>query len=320
MKKVIFLLVFLWLISCHEKPAESIVSRTGKPFTVSGDGIRIHFTDTASANFFKTVGVKNSQLNTTFSAPGRVVATVVPSVEITGQNLILFDNPELTANYTALLQHLINIRTYSSNLERLKDLAEHGAATGREVIEAENQLANEKAGILEHEAKLKLAGLEPQALLKSKSNSVWIISDIPETQLQNIKTGLSCKVRFNSFPEKEFTGKIEDWGNTVDPVTRMVKLRVSANNPSNLLKAGMFATLAFDTNNNTWLTVPKEAVVTVQGKYYAFAKTGEQTFERREIQVGDQLQDNIVVFGGLNENEQVVSNGTMQLKGISFGY
>lgn len=320
MKKISFALLLLWLSSCQDKHTETASNKSDKALTVSNDGRTIQFADTTSAGYFKTTTIKTSELNVSFSAPGRVVATVVPSLESSGQNLILFDNPDLTVNYTSLLQHLINIRTYSSNLERLNDLAKNGAATGRDVIEAETLLANEKAGILEHEAKLKLAGLEPQALMKSKPNSVWIICDIPETQLQNIKPGLLCTVKFSSFQEKEFTGKVEDWGNTVDPVTRMIKLRISVSNPSNLLKAGMFATITFQTKNNTWLTVPKEAVVTVQGKYYAFLKSDDLTFERKEIQPGDQVQDFVIVFGGLKENDAVVHKGTMQLKGISFGY
>jgi cobalt-zinc-cadmium efflux system membrane fusion protein len=55
--------------------------------------------------------------------------------------LSLFDNPELSGNYTQLLQHLtminqiqnINIRQRKTELSRIKDLQEHGAATGKDL-------------------------------------------------------------------------------------------------------------------------------------------------------------------------------------------
>lgn len=320
MKRSVIALTIILLISCKDKSHEVATSIPEKELSVTNGGATIQFQDTTSAAYFKVDLVKKLQLSVPLTAPGRIVATVVPSLESSGDRLILFDNPDLTSNYTSLLQHLINIRTYSSNLARLKDLAKNGAATGRDVIEAENLLANEKAGILEHEAKLKLAGLDPQALMQSKANSVWAICDIPETQLSNIRAGLACSLRFSSFPERDFIGKVEDTGNIVDPVTRMVKVRIGVDNSANLLKAGMFATMIFQPAKTTWLAVPREAVVTVQGKYYAFVRSDNLTFERREIQTGDQVQDQLIIFGGLKEGEQVVLRGTMQLKGISFGY
>jgi len=86
------------------------------------------------------------------------------------------------------------------------------------------------------------------------------------------------------------------------------------------LRAGMFATAQFDSKEGTSLTVPKTAIVIVQGKTYLFVKTAANQFERREVQVSDQPDDETVVFKGLANNEQVVMTGVMQLKGLSFGF
>ncbi len=150
------------------------------------------------------------------TAPARVVATVVPSQENPNQNLVLFDNPDLTSTYTQLLQHLANINQIQNvtikQRRRLKSLTEpkilqqHGAATGREVLEAQTALAmeetnlvNEKAANLEHEAKLKLGGFSPDALRLAKPNTVWVVCDIPENQLDKISVGQKCIVNFTSF-------------------------------------------------------------------------------------------------------------------------
>ena len=58
----------------------------------------------------------------------------------------------------------------------------------------------------------------------------------------------------------------------------------------------------------------------MQGRNYVFLKTAPQVFERREVNIGDQIGDRIVAFSGLKDGENVVTKGVMQLKGLSFGY
>ena len=319
-KKLAFLLLaFLCWSSCKNKETATVVPRDKKPIVTDG-GKSIELSDSALVGYFKSEPVHISSVQAEFSAPARVIATIVKSVENTELNLVLFDNPDLTANYTAFLQHIININTFKVNLDRAKDLALNGAATGKEVIEAQTLLANERAAIIEDEAKLKLAGLDPEALKKAKVNSVWLICDIPETQIDNLKTGGTCKVQFSSFPEENFTGKIDDFGEVVDHITRMVKLRISIANPNSQLKAGMFATVQFGIKEGRYIAVPKEALVTVQGKNFVFVQKSGSSFERREVMTGDQINNQILVFSGLAENESVAVTGVMQLKGLSFGF
>jgi cobalt-zinc-cadmium efflux system membrane fusion protein len=309
-KHLLFLGFIYIFIGCGEKPSNLVnQTKSTKPI-VKENGKFVSFpNDTVTINFFKTQRITSQNIEAEITAPARVVASVVSSEESKSQNLILFDNPDLTANYTSLLQHSINITQYKLNLERVNDLAKNGAATGKDVIEVQTQLANENAAIIEHEAKLKLA-----------ANSVWVICDIPENQLEKIKIGGNCKVSFTSYPDQTFVGKIEDLGDVVDNVTRMVKLRLAITNPNGKLKAGMYATANFGVSEGNFIAIPKSALVTVQSKNYVFVKISENEFERREVSTGQQVNDNIIVFSGLNQNDVVVTEGVIQLKGISFGY
>ncbi len=316
---VLFASLLSLLFACKGNQPKSEVAKNIEPL-VTENGKNIAFTDASLKDYFKSEPVHTSSVQAEFNAPARVVATIIRSVENTDQNLVLFDNPDLTANYTAILQHLTNINTFKVNLDRVVDLSQNGAATGKEVIEAKTLLANERTAIIEDEAKLKLAGLDPQTLIKGKVNSVWLICDIPETQIDNIKSGGKTKVQFSSFPETEFTGHIDDFGDVVDRITRMVKLRISIANPNSQLKAGMFATVQFGIKEGRYIAVPKEAIITVQGKNFVFIKKQGISFERREIQTGDQINNKILVFGGLSDNDSVATTGVMQLKGLSFGY
>jgi len=269
------------------------------------------------------------------TAPAKVSATVLRSDEGASGNIVLFDNPELAGNYTQLLQHLtmisqiqnINIRQRKTELSRIKDLQEHGAATGKDLLESqtalsmeETNLINERAAIIEHETKLKAGGFEPKQLRNAPAGTAYIICDVPESDISQVKKGSKCTIQFTAFPNEDFTGTIDDIADLVDQTTRMIKLRVSINNSNGKLKAGMFGTVAFGLSEGKKLSINKDALVTVQGRNYVFLKTGPQVFERREVNIGDQIGDRIIAFSGLKDGENVVTKGVMQLKGLSFGY
>ncbi|CAN5459580.1 efflux RND transporter periplasmic adaptor subunit [soil metagenome] len=333
MRQIIFLMLFASaMLSCKKEAAQERHLNFTKP-KVAGDVIT--FADDTIANYFTTQAIQSADLQTDFSVPARVVATVMTSSENPDLNLILFDNPELTTDYTQLLQHLANIKQIedimikqrSIELERVLDLQKHGAATGRDVLEAQTALAaektnlvNEKSSLIEEESMMKLSGFSTEALRKAKPNTVWVISEIADNQISKVKPGESCEVTFSSYPNEVFNGKIEDIGDVVDNVTRMLKLRIGITNPDRRLKAGMFGNARFGLKEGNFLTVPLEALVTVQGKNYVFVKTSPRTFERRKVTTGQQANNRMIVFDGISEKAEVVIKGTMQLKGLAFGY
>lgn len=341
-------LLILLLAACGSGEQKNTKPVSTKP-VIKNNGTLIEFpADSVTLRFFKTETVTKGNLDAELSAPARVVATVLRSKENPGQNLVLFDNPDLTANYTALLQHVVNIRQKQNiirqkqsiarqkeiEVSRFTDLASHGAGTGKDVTDAktdliaaqtersvaETELANEKTSIIEHEARLKLAGFDPESLLHAKPNKVWLICDVPENLVTKIKEGNTCKLQFTAYPDDAFTGIIEDVGEVIDNTTRMVKLRIGLFNTDNKLRAGMFANVQFGVSEGNSLSIPKSAMITVQGKNYVFVQHATGVFERKEIVTGAQVKDRILIYSGLQEQDSVVTDGAMQLKGFSFGY
>ncbi|HRI78529.1 MAG TPA: efflux RND transporter periplasmic adaptor subunit [Cyclobacteriaceae bacterium] len=327
-----FIFLAAALISCKKENGDEHKLKFTKPKV---EGNLITFNEDTTASYFATQSIESSDLQAEFSVPARVVATVMPSSENPSLNLILFDNPELTTDYTQLLQHLANIKQIEEvlikqrtiELERVLDLQKHGAATGKDVLEAQSFLAmektnliNEKSSLIEEETMLKLGGFSTEALRHARPNMVWVISEIADNQISKVKPGERCKVTFSSFPNEVFEGKIDDIGDVVDNVTRLLKLRISIVNPDRRLKAGMFGSTKFGLKEGKFITVPLEALITVQGKNYVFVKKSHLEFERRQISIGQQANNHIIVFDGITEHEEVVVKGTMQLKGLSFGY
>lgn len=334
MKKITYITAFsLLLFSCKDT-VQKEYKASNVPL-VTGDGQHISFSGTENLSFFKTEQVNSGDLSAEFTAPAKIAATVLTSDEGGSGQIILFENPELAGNYTQLIQHRINISQIQNinikqrqiELERVVDLQAHGAATGQDLLNAQMALsmeqtnfANEKAALIEHESKLISGGFAPDMLRKATPGTAYLICDIPENHISKIGQGSTCRILFTSFPDETFTGKVEAVADVVDNATRMVKIRIWLNNTSNKLKAGMFANVSFGVSEGTFMSISKNSLVTVQGKNYAFIKTADRKFERREIQTGQQIGDRIIVFNGIGNGDEIAIEGVMQLKGLSFGY
>lgn len=318
-KIIIIFMTGAFAFSCQKKDVQA-PAITPLP-VVEQDGAKITFANDAhTLSFFAvdTAGIEN--IAGTFEAPASVSVTIEGPSSQGVRGTVLFDNPDLGATYSAFLQHLINIRTNRLNLERVQDLSQHGAATGKEVLDAETQLANEEAAITEQEAKLRIAGLDPEALKKPVHEEAWLLCEVPESQVQALKVGTPCNIRFTAYPTETFKARVSGLGAEVDNVTRLVKARVNLANPKNRFQVGMFATVSFDVKSGNALSIPVRAIVNVQGKDFAFVSTAPNVFERRALMLGQQVNDKAIVLHGLNAGDRVVIKGAMELKGISFGY
>ncbi|WP_278021064.1 efflux RND transporter periplasmic adaptor subunit [Flavobacterium ginsengisoli] len=326
------IVLFLYACSGKEKKQDQVVNNLPQ---VTNNGKNIVFPTDSSAVFFETESIGNSVLNNQIMAPAKVSATVMKSQEGASQNIILFENPDLATSYTQLIQHIANINQIQNKnikqkqieVDRAKDLLAHGAATGKDLLEAQTalsveqtNLANERAALIEYETNLKAGGFEPEALKRAKAGTSFIICDIPENQISRIKSGDNCTVQFTAFPNEKFSGKIDDIADMIDQSTRMVKLRISLNNASGKFKAGMFATVSFGISEGDNISIDKNSLVTVQAKNYVFVKKNSKEFERTEVTIGNQIGDRVVVYNGLMSGDAIAVKGVMQLKGLSFGY
>lgn len=115
-------------------------------------------------------------------------------------------------------------------------------------------------------------------------------------------------------------GRLVTIGQSVDPQTRTVPVIFEVPNPLNRLRDGMFVEITLDTTGNqTVLSVPKQAVITEQGRTFVFVFDGGEQFERRVVTLGAEGQDYYEVNSGLQAGERVVVEGIYQLRSTQPG-
>ncbi|HEX8061094.1 MAG TPA: efflux transporter periplasmic adaptor subunit, partial [Cyclobacteriaceae bacterium] len=108
MKQCIVLFLILLSACSGKEKGHTAVKSDSKP-TVTADGVNIRFKDTTNLSFIKTTHLTASSLTSELHFPAKVAATSVASREGAERNIILFEDPDLTDNYMALIQHLITV-------------------------------------------------------------------------------------------------------------------------------------------------------------------------------------------------------------------
>ena len=102
--------------------------------------------------------------------------------------------------------------------------------------------------------------------------------------------------------------------NSVDPTTGTIKLKGTFANADHALWPGLFVqvTLVLSTEPNA-IVVPAAAVQASQAGQYVFVVKADRTVEMRNVKVGRQLGEEMVIAQGLAGGEEVVTDGHLRL-------
>jgi Cu(I)/Ag(I) efflux system membrane fusion protein len=150
-------------------------------------------------------------------------------------------------------------------------------------------------------------------------SNVWVMFDAYESDLPFIKTGDRLTFTIQALPGINFTGNIIFIDPVIDPVTRVAKIRVEINNEPGRLKPEMFAIGIVKANLDQYrnkLVIPSSSVLWTGTRSIVYIKQpglDEPVFKMREIELGPSLGNSYVVVNGLNEGEEIVTNGTFSV-------
>src|SRR3984893_4596342 len=154
-----------------------------------------------------------------------------------------------------------------------------------------------------------VAGLgSPNPFTISDLSNVWILCDVYENDLANVRVGESAEIRLNAYPDKVLRGRIGNIGPILDPNLRTAKVRIEIANPG-LMKIGMFVTATFHGEKKAMhAAVPADAILHLHDREWVYVPTGDKTFRRVEVRSGETLPDKMQeIVSGLQPGQQVVS-------------
>lgn len=155
-----------------------------------------------------------------------------------------------------------------------------------------------------------VAGLgSPNPFTISDLTYVWILCDVYENDLVNVRLGEKADIHLNAYPGQVFTGTINNIGPILDPNIRTAKVRIEMRNPG-LMRPGMFVTAAFHgREKQKRASVPATAILHLHDRDWVYVPANDNKFRRTEVVGGDMLPDNKQeILSGIAPGQQVVTN------------
>lgn len=138
-------------------------------------------------------------------------------------------------------------------------------------------------------------------------SSVWVIADVFEQEIGQVKVGQNAAVRINAYPDLTFSGTVTYVYPTLKSESRTIPVRIELPNPRRLLKPAMFASVDIAASEKgRVLTLPQSAVIDSGIRRLVLVQLAEGRFEPREVKTGMRGDDYVEVFDGVGEGERVV--------------
>lgn len=175
----------------------------------------------------------------------------------------------------------------------------------------------------------------------SEPRQLAVQLDITELETASLKPGQALHIHSRAYPDKTFDGRLELIGDTLDPLTRMVKARGIVDNKDCLLRAEMYVLVEVETDGDgtvrasggegssgnlkeadrggylkTYVEIPSGAVFSKNEQHFVFVEKAPGTYQCRRIEIGREHDGKITVIANLAANERIVSRGALLLQAV----
>jgi RND family efflux transporter MFP subunit len=153
------------------------------------------------------------------------------------------------------------------------------------------------------------------------TRSVKAVFGVPDTAIARVKLGSPQSVTTEALPDP-FSGHVTSISASADAKSRVYSVEVRIDNPKNLLKAGMIASITIGAGRpmGKVTVIPLTAVVRSPGNPNGFAVyvtegTGDTVkVHTQDVSLGDTYGNMIAVLSGVNLKDRVVTSGANMIK------
>jgi membrane fusion protein, multidrug efflux system len=248
-----------------------------------------------------------------------------------GQLLIKLNDEDLQAQVKKLNAQL---QLTQQSEQRLRKLLDIKGVSQDEYDVVTNQMNNIRADLEFTQAQIAKTELKAPFSGVIGLRSVSLGSYInAQSQVANIQVLNPVKVDF-TVPEKyanlvqigenidfttegsleHFTGKVYTTDNQIDPISRSLKIRATAQNPNSKLKPGSFVKVDFSLKEiGNALMIPTEAIVPIlKGQQVYVSKDGKA--KAVNVEVGVRTDSKIQILNGIQVGDTIITSGLMGMK------
>jgi len=310
--------------------AEKNAAVSVKVATVKTEDVNLGFT--ANGNFAPIQEL-------TFSAEksGKVISVLVKEGDYVrvGQTLLTVRGDVINVNAQQAQAVYQNAK---SDYERYSNAFKTGGVTKQQLDQAKLAMTNAQSSLTQAninvgDTKVKapingyinkkyiepgsiLAGMPATALFDIVNVSkLKLTVTVNESQVASLKLGNTVSITASVYPDKTFSGKITFIAAKADASLNFpVEIEIT-NNANNDLKAGMYGTANFGSNNQkqNLKVVPRNAFVGSVSSNEIFV-VENKVAKLKKVVAGRILGDKVEIINGLNDGDVVITTGQINLQ------
>jgi len=152
--------------------------------------------------------------------------------------------------------------------------------------------------------------VQPETMLYTVADlsDVWVLAQVFQSDAGKIKPGDPAAITLDAYPGRVFSGRVDYILPQLDMNTRTLPVRLVFPNPGLKLRPGMYVNVGVKRPMGRQLVIPSAAAFHSGTKNLVFVSAGEGNIEPREVELGSQVGDEIVVSKGLKADEEIVTS------------
>lgn len=265
-----------------------------------------------------------------------------------GQTLATIKSADIAGNYADLSMAGNDIAIAQKDMQNKERLLKNGIVSEREYLEAKENYNKAVAGAAKIREQIQINGggrtaangtytvisprsgyvveklINPGNFIRNDNSTnmftvgdisdVWIWANVYEADIAKVKQGYTASVTTLSYPDSVFMGKVDKINQVLDPVTKVMKIRIALNNTNGTLKPEMFANISINnTEAKKVVAIPAGAIINDNGKNYAVVYRTPNDVENRELQVLKTSSGFAFIQAGLQPGERVITQNQILL-------
>lgn len=259
-----------------------------------------------------------------------------------GQTLATIKSADIAGNYADLAMAGNDITIAEKDMQNKERLFKNGIVSEREYLEAKENYNKATVAATKIREQIQINGggrtaangtytvtsprsgyvveklINPGNFIRNDNSSnmftigdigdVWIWANVYEADIAKVKQGYTAIVTTFSYPDSVFMGKIDKISQALDPVTKVMKIRISLPNTHGTLKPEMFANISIsNTEAKKMVAVPASAIINDNKKDYVVVFRSPNDVENRPVQVFKTTGGYAFLQDGLQSGERVVT-------------
>lgn len=287
-------------------------------------------------NQLKVVGTfeARKELSAIAESQGRITNLFIKEGQSIGKGKVIATIDDATIQ-SQLRTAQSSLEKAKKDVERYKNLLDVGAISLTQFEEIQLGMQNQQSNITALKQQLKytsarapMSGIVKDVMLEAGSfanpgmqiativdiSKLNMVVKVDEKDVVKINKNQKVEIQTEVYPDHIFNGRITQIGVQAD-AARKYEVSIEITNSSNYpLKAGMYGTASIQTSKTEeeQLVIPRKSVTgsIKQPQVYIIDQGKAKLIN---IQVGETIDDNVIVLDGLNVGEQIITTGQINL-------